>query len=69
MIENHHDDPRNRYPGVTKIIELIRRKCDALGLKAHVTKYIKECISYQQNKSARHRPYGEIQFAHVPKTP
>ena len=31
--------------------------------------YIKECIKCQQNKSVRHKPYGNIQFAHVLKTP
>ena len=40
----------------------------ALNLRASVEQYIKECICCQQNKSARHAKYGQIQFAEVPDT-
>jgi len=38
----------------------------ALKLRALVEQYIKEYIYCQQNKSARHTKYGQIQFAKVP---
>ena len=69
VISNHHDDPQHGHPGVARTIELIARNYNAPGLKQHVIQYIKECISCQQNKSARHKLYGKIQFAPVPKTP
>ena len=50
-------------------MELITRNYNAPGLKQHVMQYIKEYISYQQNKSARHKLYRKIQFAPIPKTP
>ena len=69
MIRDHHDDPMHGHPGVTRTMELIRRNYDAPRLRPKVEQYIKECIKCQQNKSARHKPYGNIQFAPVPKTP
>ena len=69
VISNHHDDPQHGHPGVARTMELIARNCNAPGLKQHIMQYIKECISCQQNKSARHKPYGKIQFAPVPETP
>ena len=69
MIRDHHDDPLHGHPGVARTMELIRRNYDAPRLKSHVETYVKECIYCQQNKSARHKPYGEIQFAPVSTTP
>ena len=60
VISNHYNDPQHRYLGVTKTIELISRSYNVLGLKQHITQYIKEYISYQQNKVLRHKPYGKI---------
>ena len=69
MISNHHDNPQHGHLGVTRIIELITRNYNALGLKQHIMQYIKEYINCQQNKLARHKPYGKIQFAPIPETP
>ena len=69
MISNHHNNPQHRHLEVTRTIELIARNYNTLGLKQYVMQYIKECISCQQNKSARYKPYGKIQFAPVPEIP
>ena len=69
IIGDHHDDPLHGHPGVAKTMELIGREYAAPGMRASVEQYIKECIQCQQNKSARHTKYGQIQFAPVPSTP
>ena len=69
VIRDHHDDPLLGHPGVSKTLELIQRVYAAPNLRATVEQYIRECICCQQNKSARHAKYGQIQFAEVPDTP
>ena len=69
IIGDHHDDPLHGHPGVAKTMELIGREYAAPGLRTSVEQYIRECIQCQQNKSARHAKYGQIQFAPVPDTP
>ncbi len=68
VIRDHHDDPLLGHPGVSKTLELIQRVYAAPNLRASVEQYIRECICCQQNKSARHAKYGQIQFAEVPDT-
>jgi len=68
VIRDHHDDPLQGHPGVSKTVELLQREYATPRLRAHVEKYIRECIQCQQNKSARHAKYGQIQFAPVPDT-
>ena len=69
VIRDHHDDPLLGHPGVSKTVELLQREYATPRLRTHVEKYIRECIQCQQNKSARHAKYGQIQFAPVPDTP
>ena len=69
VIRDHHDDPIQGHPGVSKTMELLGRGYAAPKLRARVEQYIKECIQCQQNKAARHAKYGQIQFAPVPESP
>jgi len=69
VIRDHYNDPLLGHPGISKTVELLRREYTTPRLRAHVEKYIKECIQCQQNKSTRHAKYGQIQFAPVPDTP
>ncbi len=68
VIRDHYDDPLQGHPGVSKIVELLQREYTTPRLRAHIEKYIRECIQCQQNKSARHAKYRQIQFAPVPDT-
>lgn len=61
--------PLHGHPGVAKTMELIGREYAAPKMRAEVEQYIQGCIQCQQNKSARHTKYGQIQFAPVPDTP
>jgi len=69
VIRDYHDNPLQGHPGVSKTVELLQREYATPRLRAHVKKYIKEYIQYQQNKSARHAKYRQIQFALVPDIP
>jgi len=69
VIRDHYDDPLLGHPGVSKTVELLQREYATPRLRTHVEKYIKEYIQCQQNKSARHAKYGQIQFAPVLDTP
>ena len=68
-IKDHHNNPAQGHPGVSKTVELLKRNYAAPRLRQRVERYIKECVMCQQNKSARHAKYGEIQFADVPTIP
>ena len=69
VIRDHHDDPIQGHPGVSKTMELLGRGYAAPKLRVRVEQYIKEYIQCQQNKATRHAKYGQIQFAPVPESP
>ena len=46
VISNYHDDLVNRYLGVIKTIELIKRYYTSLRLRKYIEAYIKEYIIY-----------------------
>ena len=69
IIEQHHDNPENGHPGISKTVELVRRHYGFPGMRQKVTTYIKQCLFCQQNKHSTHAPYGHIQFAPVPNEP
>jgi transposase InsO family protein len=68
-IKDHHDDPTQGHPGITKTIENIQRNFAFPQMKAKVTAYVQKCRSCQMNKSSRHAKYGEIQFVDPPLQP
>ncbi|KAG9814520.1 hypothetical protein KCU63_g19795, partial [Aureobasidium melanogenum] len=53
-IKDHHDDPTQGHPGITKTIENIQRNFAFPQMKAKVTAYVQKCRSCQMNKSSRH---------------
>ncbi len=44
VIRDYHDDPLQGHPGVSKTVELLQREYTTPRLRAHVEKYIRECI-------------------------
>jgi hypothetical protein len=55
------------YQGIKKIHEQIARNYYMPNLQKEVTNYIKNYNSCQQNKLARHKPYGQMQILEVSK--
>ena len=69
VISKHHDDPLHGHPGITRTMELIRRHYEFPHMKDKVTKFIKNCVSCQQNKHSTHAKYGEMQAMEPPTAP
>lgn len=69
VIRSHHDDPLHGHPGITRTMELIRRHYEFPNMKDKVTKFIKRCVSCQQNKHSTHAKYGEAQAMEPPTAP
>lgn len=69
IIGKHHDDPLHGHPGITRTIELIRRHYEFPNMRDKVTKFIKQCVSCQQNKHSTHTKYGEAQAMEPPTAP
>jgi len=65
VIRDHYNNPLLGHPGISKTVEILQREYATPRLRTHVEKYIREYIYCQQNKSARHAKYGQIQFAPV----
>ena len=61
VISDHHDRPLLGHPGHDKTIELIQQRYQFLNMRKAVENYIQQCTTYAQNKSTRHKPYGEQQ--------
>jgi aminoglycoside phosphotransferase len=58
IIRMHHDLLMSRHQGIKKTHEQISKNYYIPNLQKEVTNYIKNYDSYQQNKPARHKPYG-----------
>jgi hypothetical protein len=69
VISNHHDDPLHGHPGIARTMELIRRHYEFPNMRDKVTKFIKNCVSCQQNKHSTHAQYGEAQAMEPPTAP
>jgi transposase InsO family protein len=69
VISSHHDDPLHGHPGITRTMELIKRHYEFPNMKDKVSKFIKQCVSCQQNKHSTHAKYGEAQAMEPPTAP
>jgi hypothetical protein len=69
VISSHHDDPLHRHPRITRTMELIRRHHEFLNMRNKVSKFIKNCVSCQQNKHSTHAKYREAQAIEPPTAP
>ncbi len=45
-IKEHHDEPLQGHPGVTKTLQLLRQHCQFPQMRQAVEAYIKRCLSY-----------------------
>ena len=61
IISSHHDNPLHGHLGITRTIELIKRYYKFLNMCNKVSKFIKNCVSCQQNKHSTHAKYREAQ--------
>ena len=60
MIQNYHDNPAHRHPGISKTVDLIQQAgISVTNLQKHVTNYVKKCLLCQRNKHGQHTLYGE----------
>ena len=69
VISSHHDDPLHGNPGITRTMEHIKRHHEFPNMKDKVSKFIKQCVSCQQNKHSTHAKYGEAQAMEPPTAP
>ena len=69
IISSHHDDTLHGHPGIARTMELIKRHYEFPNMKDKVSKFIKNCVSCQQNKHSTHAKYGEAQAMEPPTAP
>ena len=69
VIRDHHDDPVQKHPKISKTVEFISRDFVFPKMRFQMETYIKNCVLCQQNKFAKHARYGQIKFAPVPTLP
>ena len=67
MISNHHNGPLLEHPERNKTIELIQQEYQFLNMRKAVEDYILQRTTCAQNKSTRHKPYGEQQQIKAPQ--
>jgi hypothetical protein len=59
IISNYHNNPLYSHPSIIRTIELIKRHYEFLNMRNKVSKFIKNCVSCQQNKHSTHAKYRE----------
>jgi hypothetical protein len=69
ILRTHHDDPLAGHFGARRTLELIQRKYYWPRLHGDVKDYVATCTLCPRVKSARHKPYGELQPLPVPRGP
>ena len=67
VISDHHNRLLLGHPGRDKTIELIQQRYQFLNMRKAVEDYIRQCTTCAQNKSTRHKPYGEQQQIEAPQ--
>ena len=66
LISRHYDDPQADHVGIDKTQELIARKYYWPTLHHDVEAYVAGCGVCLVLKVVRHKPYGDLQFLHIP---
>lgn len=66
IIQFMHDIPLAGHPGYFKTYRQIRERFTWKGLKNDVLRYVKECITCQQNKAEQAYPVGLLQPLPIP---
>lgn len=69
LVQHLHQQPDIGHPGITKMTNYVQRTYDRQGLKSIVTQAIKQCHECKLAKSARHKPYGQLQPLPVAERP
>jgi len=69
IIKLHHNTPLYGHRGAEKTIEQVSRNYYFANMRRKVEKYIKNCTTCQQDKPARHLPYGNLQSPQTPTKP
>jgi hypothetical protein len=59
IISSYYNNPLYRHPSIARTIELIKQHYKFPNITDKVTKFIKKCVSCQQNKHSTHAKYRE----------
>jgi hypothetical protein len=62
-----HDTPLAGHPGYLKTYRQVRERFSWKGLKEDVLRYVRECMTCQQNKSELTHPAGLLQPLSIPE--
>ena len=63
----YHDNKLSAHRGITKTVDLIRRKFEWSGLHRDVSDYVKSCLPCQSNKAGHQVPAGKLQPLAIPE--
>jgi len=69
ILESEHDTKVAGHMWQDKMIELIRRNFWWPQMNKQITDFIRSCLQCQENKAARHQPYGLLTPMELPHAP
>ena len=69
ILESEHDTKIARHMGQDKTIELVWRNFWWPKMNERIIDFVQSCINCQQNKAARHHPYGLSSSVELPYAP
>jgi transposase InsO family protein len=69
LLRANHDDPLGGHFGVSKTLEIMRRKYFWQAMRRDVREYVKTCAICQRTKVKRHLPYGALASFPIPEGP
>jgi transposase InsO family protein len=69
IIKLHHDTPLYGHMGTEKTMEHVSRNYYFPNMRKRVERYVHNCTTCQQDKPARHLPYGNLQSPQTPTKP
>ena len=69
LLQSCHDHHLAGHPGVTKTVQVLRRRYYWPNMSADVYRYVRACASCRRNKTVRHKTYGPLRFLPIPERP
>ncbi len=69
ILRDCHDSPTSGHQGQVKTLELVNRSYYWPSLCSTVDNYVCTCEACNRSKSARHKPYGQLQPLPLPDRP
>lgn len=66
LLKEYHDSPVGGHSGEYKTYQRLKKEWYWIGMRKRVAKYVRECLTFQQQKHSSLKPAGLLQPLPIP---